>query len=268
MRGSAQFKKWYRDAQTTLRRVFGDSSPQLRDFNSIRYLPLIHGQYSQSHVLDAAFIQGLENAHACIAAAIDELVQFGLSVSSTAAHRSTSATDQRAVFVVHGRDQRLRAAMFAFLRAIGLKPMEWSHAVRTTASGAPYIGQILDTALPTAQAVVVLITPDDEARIRPDLRLPNDPPHETEYTAQARPNVLFEAGMALAVFPDRTVLVQIGDVRPFSDIAGRHIIHLNNTATSRHALAQRLTTCGCVVDINGTDWHSAGDFSNPRLDNE
>ena len=37
-------------------------------------------------------------------------------------------TDTRTVFVVHGRNERAREAMFEFLRAIGLHPLEWSEA--------------------------------------------------------------------------------------------------------------------------------------------
>ena len=111
--------------------------------------------------------------------------------------------------------------MFAFLRSLGLRPLEWSEAVQATDNPIPYIGEILETAFTTAQAVIVLFTPDDEARLRDALRAPGEPPHETELTGQARPNVLFEAGMAMGRSQERTVLVELGSLRPFSDIAGR-----------------------------------------------
>ena len=75
-------------------------------------------------------------------------------------------------------------------------------------------------------AVVVLLTADDEALLRRRFRKAKEPIHEINLTGQARANVLFEAGMALGRKPESTVLVQIGEVRPFSDIAGRHIVHL------------------------------------------
>src|SRR5437016_10589538 len=34
------------------------------------------------------------------------------------------------VFVVHGRDTRLRDELYTFLRALGLNPIEWSQAIR------------------------------------------------------------------------------------------------------------------------------------------
>ena len=172
----------------------------------------------------------------------------------------TPPTDAREVFVVHGRNGRARQAIFDFLRSIGLHPLEWSEAVQTTGHTSPYIGDILNAAFSKAHAVVVLMTPDDDARLREPLRSDSDPPHETELSGQARPNVLFEAGMAMGRNEDRTILVELGTLRPFSDIAGRHVIRLDNTTQRRQELAQRLQAAGCPINLNGTDWHKTGDF--------
>lgn len=171
-------------------------------------------------------------------------------------------TNRRSVFVVHGRNEDLRRSMFEFLRSINLAPMEWTTAVQLTGEGSPYIGQVLDAAFSHATAVVVLMTPDEVAYLQPR-HSAGDADPETEPAAQARPNVLFEAGMALGRDPRRTVLVEVGKVRPFSDVAGRHAIRLTNAVASRQALAQRLADAGCEVDFTGTDWHSAGDFTPP-----
>ena len=133
-------------------------------------------------------------------------------------------TDTREVFVVHGRNLAARDALFEFLRAVDLHPMEWSEAVQATGKATPYTGEILDVAFSRSHAVVVLLTPDDEARLRKSLRATNEPPHETQLTGQARPNVLFEAGMAMARSQDRTILVELGNLRPFSDVGGRHTV--------------------------------------------
>ena len=170
--------------------------------------------------------------------------------------------DDRSVFVVHGRNQVLRRSMFDFLRSINLSPMEWTHAVELTGEGSPYIGQVLDAAFNHAQAVVVLMTPDEVAYLQPRYGASADDP-ETQPAAQGRPNVLFEAGMALGRDPTRTVLVEIGEMRPFSDVAGRHAVRLSNSVQSRQSLAQRLKTAGCDVDLAGTDWHTTGDFTAP-----
>ena len=169
-------------------------------------------------------------------------------------------TDSRVVFVVHGRNNIARDALFTFLRSIGLVPLEWSEAVQATGKTLPYTGEVLKVAFSRAHAIVVLFTPDDEARLREPFKNASDPPHEVELTGQARPNVLFEAGMAMGHRKERTVLVELGSLRPFSDIGGLHLIRLDNTTQRRQELAQRLEAARCPVNRDGTDWHTAGDF--------
>jgi len=70
----------------------------------------------------------------------------------------------------------------------------------------------LQTHLP---AVVVLFSPDDEAKLRAEFLKATDGPDERTLTGQPRPNVLFEAGMAFGSKPDNTVSVQLGEMRPF-----------------------------------------------------
>ena len=172
----------------------------------------------------------------------------------------TPTADPTRVFVVHGRNITARREFFAFLRAIGLNPIEWGHAVSDSGAGAPPIGQILDAAFANAQAILVLLTGDDLAVLREDLRGVGDPGYESELSPQARPNVLFEAGMALGRKPKRTIIVEIGRLRPFSDIAGRHTVRFTGDIPSRHELAKRLEDVGCKVDLRGSDWQTSGDF--------
>lgn len=150
--------------------------------------------------------------------------------------------------------------MFGFLRALGLRPLEWDTAVGLTGKASPYIGEVLDAAFEHAQAVVVLMTPDEVAYL--DQRWASGPGDDQANPApQARPNVLFEAGMALGRNPDSTLLVEVGSVRPFSDVGGRHAIRLSNDSTSRQSLATRLRNTGLDVDTAGTDWLTVGDFT-------
>lgn len=177
-------------------------------------------------------------------------------------HVSSASAKRRgnSVFVVHGRNEELRRAFFGFLRAVGLQPIEWRKAIELTRKSSPYVGEILDAAFREAVAVVVLLTPDDEAKLKDKFQKPHDPKFEKRLTGQARPNVLFEAGMAMGRNPDSVVLVQIGDLRPFSDIGGRHIVRLTNAPESRQELITKLANAGCNVDAAGTDWLKEGDF--------
>lgn len=173
------------------------------------------------------------------------------------------AADRRAVMVVHGRNSTIRKSMFEFLRAIDLRPLEWSELVGAANTGAPYIGDVLDEAFSRAQAVIVLSTPDDLAFLRSDLVPEGDPEQESVLKGQARPNVFYEAGMAMGRFPKRTVLTEIGAMRPASDLLGRHAVRLDQGPECRQDLANRLSEAGCELNVDGTDWLSAGKFEAP-----
>ena len=172
--------------------------------------------------------------------------------------------DKTKVFVVHGRNIAIRDNIFQFLRTIKLDPIEWNQAIIMTGKPAPFVGEVLEVAFSNAQAVIVLLTGDDEVRLRDHLLNKHDPDYEYEnkLMAQARPNVLFEAWMAFGTHPNRTILIEFGIIKKFSDIAGRHVLHMNNSLAKRQELSQRLQVAGCQVDITGIDWHKAGDFGN------
>ena len=182
------------------------------------------------------------------------------TVGNNHAFDTGPSIDAQEVFVVHGRNIPARNAMFDFLRALGLHPLEWQELMAQTRQGSPYIGSILDLAFSRAHALVVLMTPDDEARLSEPFRNLNEPDEE-KLQGQPRPNVLFEAGMAFGRNEARTILVEMGELRAFSDVAGRHTIRFDGSAERRHELAQRLKSSGCPVNTDGSDWLTAGDFA-------
>ena len=168
------------------------------------------------------------------------------------------------VFVVHGRDGRLRDDFFAFLRALDLQPIEWSDALKLTGKASPYIGEALESAFKNAQAVIVLLSPDDEVRLSPELWKADEEETDKSIKLQARPNVLFEAGMAFGTHSERTLLIEVGQVKAFSDVAGRHVIRISNNADKRNDIAERLRTAGCDVKTSGSDWLNTGNFNITR----
>ncbi len=170
-------------------------------------------------------------------------------------------TQDNSVFVVHGRNEALRKSMFDFLRALGLKPMEWNNAILAAKGANPHVDDIIDAAMSRVQAVVVLFTPDDDAKLNDSLCPRHEKATEGKLQGQPRPNVIFEAGLALGRHPEKTLLVQVGKIRDISDIAGKHIVRLSNDAAKRTDVANRLEKIGCKVDRTGADWTSAGDFS-------
>jgi predicted nucleotide-binding protein len=173
----------------------------------------------------------------------------------------------RRVFLVHGRDRGARDALIALLKAFDLKVIHWRDAAEYAGGGTPYTGDIVTAGMEHADAVVVLLTPDDIGYARPHLREPADGPHEREPTGQARLNVVFEAGMAIARDRRRVVLVEVGQVRRMSDVDGLNIVRMDGSLEHRKDLARRLRSAGLSVDIDSDDsWRTVGIFVSGRPD--
>jgi predicted nucleotide-binding protein len=172
----------------------------------------------------------------------------GTGPRATADKASTFAADRKAVMVIYGHDTQANDALFGWLRAIGLRPREWSQLIQASGSASPYIGDVLDKALQQVQAVVAFFTPDEYVTAAHSHG-------DSAWRLQARPNVLIEAGMALIAHPTRTVIVVLGNQELPSDLAGRHYVRLSPTAVEPlHDLAERLRTAGCDTDTTGTAW--------------
>ena len=168
------------------------------------------------------------------------------------------------IWVVYGRNDRIRKSLFEFLHSIGLQPIEWNSALAATRKGSPHIAEVLDAGFSNAVATVVLFTPDDEAKLKDEFIKQSDSRFERNLTGQPRPNVIFEAGMAFGRHPEKTIIVHVGKIRPISDLSGRHLTHFSDSFESRHQLIVKLRSVGCPVDDTGDGWHDAGSFDGKR----
>lgn len=173
---------------------------------------------------------------------------------------SLASKDRRTVFLVHGRDASVRESLIALLRAFDLRVVTWRDAASAAGGGTPYTGDIVRAGMDLAHAVVVLLTPDDVGYVRRTFRDPQDGRDELEPTGQARLNVIFEAGMAMALGRDRVVIIEVGRVRAMSDTAGLNVIRLHDNVERRKDLAARLKSAGLAVDDTGEEWRTAGVF--------
>lgn len=225
--------------------------------------PAARGPFADDSALARAFLERLgdETAYLTVAADRTELLD-GLDPDRPPEGAPEPQPDRtRNVFVVYGRDEPARVAVFELLRAMGLCPLEWEDLVAMTGKSSPFLGEVIAHAMPLAQAVVVLMTPEDVVHLHPDLHEPHESGVETVPTMQARPNVLLELGMALAVHPDRTLILLAGDQRPVTDVGGRNYVRITQGPGFREKIAGRLRLVGCPVAWSDPAWRSAGDFS-------
>lgn len=185
----------------------------------------------------------------------------GHSTEDKAATLPHEADLRRNVFVAYGRDEQAREWIFDFLRSLDLLPLEWENMVRECGTATPYLGDVIRSGLSQAQAAVVLLTPDDEVRLHPNLYLANDHERERTTAMQPRPNVLIELGMALMWCPNRTIVVEAGSLRRIADTAGLNTIRLDGTEQSLGKLVERLKCTGCPVNDRGADWRKMERFA-------
>ncbi|WP_131769796.1 TIR domain-containing protein [Candidatus Protofrankia californiensis] len=178
--------------------------------------------------------------------------------TKAAAENVGGVVDERAVFLIHGRNSAAVEGMRVLLGALDLKPIEWDQAQAATGKASPYVGEILDAGFSLAKSALVFATPDDLVALHPALRAANEPPERL--SGQPRPNVIFEAGMAWERFRARTVIVEYGRLRGFSDLGGVFTLQFDGSPQTRRSLASRLKTAGNKVDDSGTRWLDAGDF--------
>jgi hypothetical protein len=173
--------------------------------------------------------------------------------------------DRRSVFLVHGRDSEARKALESLLKAFDLKVIPWRRAAAQAGGGTPYTGDIVVAGMNMADAVVVLLTPDDVGYLRRPFRNERDSKDDLEPTGQARLNVIFEAGMAMAIDRTRVVLVEVGAVRRLTDTEGLNVIRMSDDIEKRKDLAGRLQSAGLTLDQESDDWREAGSFDRPLL---
>ena len=166
----------------------------------------------------------------------------------------------RNVFVVHGRDEEVRHEMFELLRRLDLRPLEWEELVKATGKTSPYLGEVVANAPSQAQAALVLLTPDDVAKLHPRLLGDDERDDETRLTGQPRQNVLIELGMVLMAYPERTIIVELGRLRRATDTEGLNVIRFDGSESALAKIVARLKLAGCRLDDTRSGWRETGYF--------
>jgi len=186
------------------------------------------------------------------------------SPTSLGSTQKVPTTDNKKVMVVHGRDMHTRGELFSLLQALSLEPIDWSEAIKSTGKASPYNAEAVEAAFRIAQAAVILLVPEENVLLRPDLRNA-DELSDGHFAWQARPNVYYEGGIAFTSHPDRTIILQLGQPRLPTDLEGRNAVRISTNSSWRKDLANRLRDAGCPVTTEGPDWLNVGEFAEPDL---
>jgi hypothetical protein len=184
-------------------------------------------------------------------------------------HTELEQDNPQNVYVVYGRNKAIQQAMYDFLDALGLQLLTKEAVINSLQQGAPFADDVLDTTFKSAKAIIVFFSAEEQVRLRRELRKPDDRNAETEFLLQPGIDQIFEAGYALGGFSDRTILLQVGQVRLFSDIDGRDVLNFTGKVADCRRLIDRLKSIGCILQENGNKWQGARNFqqafSDPQI---
>jgi len=158
------------------------------------------------------------------------------------------SNQQQAVYVVFEQFTPTVDKINKFLEEKGLKVLKKEDAVSLTGETAPFIGRVIDVAFEHAQAVIVLLTGDEKVQLCKTFQHDDDEDFEKDFSPQSTQEQLFEAGYAFGKSPKRTILVQDGNIRPFSDILGRYVLSFNDVQKDYDTLLAHLERARSIIE--------------------
>ena len=235
--GSQEFIKWKRSTQIAITNTFGDNKDHLREFDSIRFTPIV----LKADLFQGAYEEGLARAKATLESMLEEIEEYwpndGLALFPTDRSSASEQTITKQVFVVHGRDEGTKNIVARFLETLSLEPVilqEQPNEGRT----------IIEKFEEYAQAgfAVILCTPDDVGALATE---------QEGLTLRPRQNVVLEWGFFLGrIGRERVCALVKGNVEIPSDYAGVVYIDLDDSGGWNMKLARELSKAGLSVDLN------------------
>lgn len=239
-RSSPEFAKWKRNTEVATANTFGENTRHLPDFRRIIYLPPIRlGGVTPDRDLQNAYQNGLKKARSILESMLDEIEEYW-EVTETkftdSRHPTQDSHSTSRAFVVHGRDNEVKATVARFLERLQVEPIilhEKANEGRTIVEKFEEYGRV--------GFAIVLLTPDDVGKLQGDEVL----------QARARQNVIFEFGYFVGrLGRARVCALKKGELEVPSDYDGVIYITMDDSEGWQVALARELKKAGFAIDMN------------------
>ena len=226
---SSSFGKWKRDTAVAVQHTFGKGSSHAKEFRAVRYMP-----YSSSAgYKQRAYNSGLESAKVLLTSMIDEIDEYW--DDDTIDDTPPPATQERTVFVIHGRDDGTKHTIARFLEKLDLKPVILNEEPNR---GRTIIEKVEDYGLPSF--AVAILTPDDVGALASDTH---------DMKQRARQNVIFEFGYFIGKIGREKVCAIIKEEPEIpSDYSGVVYISFDDAGAWEKSLFQELNAAELNVD--------------------
>ncbi len=230
---------WKAKVDAVMKAALGNDSETLREFRDIRYYIGVYSGAPGEAEQNARFFAGrVDRAAALIDAAIYQLELEAEPEEQRAGASRAVLTGP--IFIVHGHDN---AHKYELMRLLDRTAIESDSIVlhEQTNSGATILEKF-ERHAQTASCAVVLLTGDDEGRLR-DGDAPLHP--------RGRQNVILELGVFIGLLGrSHVVVLKDPDVEVPSDLNGLVYITLDSAGGWRYELLKELAAMGIKVDAN------------------
>lgn len=171
---------------------------------------------------------------------IDEDVSVTAASSGDGAPRARSKTSRR-IFIVHGRDEQMKAVVARFVDHCGLDPV----ILHEQADKGRTIIEKFEEASDDVAFAIVLLSPDDVGALK------SEGGDEPQLQGRARQNVILELGFFVGVLGrSRVMALKKGDLELPSDYAGVIYTPFDAADGWKLQLARELKAAGLEVDMN------------------
>lgn len=232
-----EFKAWQNETSCFLEKKFGQNSRELKAFEEIDFYSLYGCVYPGTFEENPAkvkeyFQKGLDTA-------ILYLKSYQPDIPSTEKEKNSptqSVTNTKSIFIVHGRNDSVKAQVSNLLLKLGLKPIILHEQ---TNHGKTIIEKFEANA--NVSAAIALFTDDDLGKYKDDENL--------EF--RARQNVIFEAGYFIGKLGrNKTIILNSPNIKIPSDLQGYVYIELDDKERWHLDLARELRGMGFDIDLN------------------
>ena len=239
---SPEFMRWRNDTTAAVRHIFTDEPDRVKDFSwrlSVIHRPALGEQDREE---SDVFADGLKRTRVTLESMLREVEEFWPDSTGQGAvgpgSGRTVGPSSREVFVVHGHDDGMKNTVARFLEKLELIPVILHERPD---SGRTVIEKLLGESEAAAYAVV-LLTPDDEGRLRGSGGLPRP---------RARQNVVFELGYLLGKLGrSRVKALYVEGVELPSDYEGVLYIPVDAGDAWKLQLCREMKQAGLDVDAN------------------
>ena len=225
-----KFNAWKKEVIRTLIKKYGENTQEVKAFKKLQFfntqLAILSGEFSN----DQKFKNDLEEARLILRNYLRDKETEGNTV------KEEKTVNRRDVFIVHGRDEGIKAEVARWLTQLELNPI----ILHEQANKGKTVIEKFEAHV-NVKAAIALFTCDDLGKYKDDENLEE----------RARQNVIFETGFFMGKLSrENTIILYEENLKIPSDLGGYIYIPLDNKKRWHFDLAKELKAIGFDIDMN------------------